>query len=452
MTMEFLTKIFQENEAQDAIIWRDNAYSYKWLLDRVRYWNSELNRTGIEAGSVVALDADFTPNSIALFLALTDRHSIVVPLTASVRLLKDEFLKISEAEILINVTDDDSVEFKTLSNHAQHDIYGTLRRRDHPGLVLFSSGSTGKNKAALHDLSLILEKFHTPRHRLRTITFLLFDHIGGVNTMLYQLSNGGTIVTTMDRHPDKVLSLIERFGVELLPASPSFLNLVILSDAIQRYDISSLKTITYGTEPMPESTLRRLHELLPTVNLLQTYGLSEVGILRSKSKAPDSLWVKIGGEGFETRVVDNLLEIKAKSAMLGYLNAPSPFTAGGWFQTGDRVEQDGEYFQILGRESEMINVGGEKVYPADVESVIQEMDNVADATVYGLKNPIMGQVPCAKVSLLCPEETRAFTRRLKSFCAKRLPRYKVPVKIEVSNELQHGARFKKMRKIEGHRQ
>src|SRR5947208_16328713 len=92
--------------------------------------------------------------------------------------------------------------------------------------------------------------------------------------------------------------------------------------------------VTYGTEVMPESTLERFHRLFPRVRLLQTYGLSEVGILRSQSKSADSLWVKVDGDGFETRVVDGLLQIRARSAMLGYLNAPTPFTADGCLTTG----------------------------------------------------------------------------------------------------------------------
>src|SRR5262249_30190162 len=154
------------------------------------------------------------------------------------------------------------------------------------------------------DLGGILEKFRTPRHARRAISFLLYDHIGGVNTMLYTLSNAGCLVTVRDRSPDSVLAAVAKHRVELLPTSPTFLNLVLLSEAYERHDVSTLETITYGTEPMPESTLRRVHELFPRVNLLQTYGLSEVGILRSKSKSSDSLWVKVGGEGFETRVVD----------------------------------------------------------------------------------------------------------------------------------------------------
>ena len=107
--------------------------------------------------------------------------------------------------------------------------------------------------------------------------------------------------------------------------------------------------------------MRRFTKIFPEITLQQTYGLSEVGILQSKSKSSDSLWVRIGGEGFLTRVVDGVLQIKAKSAILGYLNAPSKFTEDGWFDTGDAVEVDGEYFKILGRKSEIINVGGEEI-------------------------------------------------------------------------------------------
>jgi len=135
-------------------------------------------------------------------------------------------------------------------------------------------------------------------------------------------------------------------------------------------ELSSLELVTYGTEPMPESTLRRFHQVLPHIQLQQTYGLSEVGILRSKSRSSDSLWVKLGGEGFQTRVVNDILQIKAESAMLGYLNAPSPFTDDGWFNTGDKVEVDGDYFRILGRHSEIINVGGQKVYPGTLTSLL----------------------------------------------------------------------------------
>jgi len=445
MSIDFLLEAFEKNQGKDAIAWGDKTYNYKWLLKRVAYWQEQIRDNYISRGAVTIIEADFSPNSIALFLALIDHACILVPLTSSVESQKSEFIKIAQGEISFVVDDTDHVQIKKLSYSSDHEFYHQLRSMNHPGLILFSSGSTGKNKAAVHDLNGLLEKFKIPRHSLRSITFLLYDHIGGVNTMLYTLSNAGCIVTVRNRTPDEVLKAVDKYKIQLLPTSPTFINLILLSEAYKRHDLNSLKTVTYGTEPMPESTLKRFHELLPRIKMLQTYGLSEVGILRSKSKSSDSLWVKVGGEGFETRIVDGILQIKAKSTMLGYLNAPSPFTEDGWFNTDDLVEVDGEYIRVLGRKSEIINVGGEKVYPAEVESVIQEVENIAEVTVYGEKNPIIGNIVCAKVTLIKQEDKKQIITRIKINCSSKLQKYKVPVKIQTIEGIQHTERYKKKR-------
>ena len=444
--IDFLQDVFAANTDRDAIVWHDQVFSYGWLADRLRYWIDRLQFENVSPGSVVALEADFTPNSIALFLALTEQRCIVVPLTASVSASRDDFVGIAQVEVSICIDDDDSVRIDRLAVHAEHPLYSELRASDHPGLVIFSSGSTGQSKAAVHDLVKILDKFRTPRHSLRAISFLLFDHIGGLNTMFYQLSNAGCMVTLTDRLPDSVLTAISAHRVELLPASPTFLRLMLLSGAIKRHDLSSLQTVTYGTEPMSESTLKLLHESLPGVRLLQTYGLSELGILRSKSLSSDSLWVKIGGEGFETRIVDQVLHIKAESAMLGYLNVDSPLSVDGWYDTGDLVEQDGEYIRFLGRESEVINVGGRKVYPAEVESVIQEVAGVEDVSVYHEENAFVGNIVCARVSLQQDTDSRSVVKSIKRFCRENMARHKVPAKVIVSTENELGRRFKKIRR------
>jgi acyl-coenzyme A synthetase/AMP-(fatty) acid ligase len=355
-------------------------------------------------------------------------------------------MAIAGVEALLELDARDETQLTRFERPSTHEILQRLRERGHPGLILFSSGSTGESKAAVHDIVGMLGKFKIRRHARRAITFLLYDHIGGFNTMLYQLSNAGCIVTVQDRDPDTVLRAVEQHKVELLPTSPTFINLILLSEAYRRYDLSSLKIVTYGTEPMPESTLRRFHQVLPHIQLQQTYGLSEVGILRSKSRSSDSLWVKLGGEGFQTRVVDEILQIKAESAMLGYLNAPSPFTDDGWFNTGDKVEVDGDYFRILGRDSEIINVGGQKVYPAQVESVLQEMPGVAEVSVYGEKNAIVGQIVCAAVRLRESRDARQFHRELRQFCRQQLQEFQIPARIRLVERAMHGERFKKNRR------
>ena len=416
MHIDFLLDVFEANKTKDAIIWQDKVFSYSWMIEALRTWQEKLQSGGIPKNSVVSLEADFSPNAIALMLALVEHGCVIVPLTASVEAKKPEFRDISQVEFIIEVDKNDQTQIKRTNINANHEIVLNLKKERRPGLVLFSSGSTGKSKAAVHDFVPLLEKFKVPRHTLRTVTFLLFDHIGGLNTFLYNLSNGGCIITVQDRSPDAVCRAIDKYRVQLLPTSPTFINLILLSEAYKNYDLSSLEMVTYGTEPMTESTLQRFHKIFPNINLLQTYGLSEVGILRSKSKSSDSLWVKVGGEGYETRVADGMLEIKARSAMLGYLNASSPFTEDGWFKTGDAVEVDGEYIRILGRKSEIINVGGEKVYPAEVESVIQMMEGVEDIAVSAESNAILGQIVKAKVKLNTGESIPEFRKRISLFC------------------------------------
>ncbi len=446
MHIDFLLDVFRAHPEDPAIVWRDRPYTFRWLLDAVAEAEAALDQHGVPRGAVTAIEADFSPASVAMLLALIGRSCVAVPLTDTVREKKKEFREIGEIEVVVTMDAGDAPHFERTGVTAKHPHFATLRDRNHPGLILYSSGSTGASKAAVHDLSFLLDKFKVPRQSKCTITFLLFDHIGGINTLLYTLSNAGCVVTAEDRSPESVCRAIERHHVEILPTSPTFLNLLLLSEAYKKHDLSSLELVTYGTEVMPESTLKRFCALFPDLRTQQTYGLSEVGILRSKSKASNSLWVKVGGEGYQTRIADGMLEIKAKSAMLGYLNAPSPFTPDGWFITGDAVEVDGEYIRILGRKSEMINVGGAKVFPAEVENVIQQMDGVEDVAVTGEMNAITGHLIKARVKLTTAETLPEFRKRMNEFCKDRLERFKIPQKVELVAESMHGSRFKKMRR------
>ncbi len=446
MFVDFLTERFAEWATTPAVIAPASRCSFGELLELVGRWGERLDGEGIRAGTVVALEGEFSPNTVALFLAFVARGAVVVPQSNTSRAGREEKDEIAQVEAYAFVDDHDEVRFETTGRTAAHELYDELRRRERPGLVLFSSGTSGEPKAAVHDFTHLLEKFRVRRPALTTLTFLLFDHWGGLNTMLHALSNGGTIVTGRDRSPEGVCALIEEHRVELLPATPTFLNLLLLSGAYREHDLGSLRLITYGAEPMPESTLERLREAFPRVRLQQTYGLIEVGVLRSKSRGDGSLWVKLGGEGYETRVVDGILQIKTQSTIIGYLNAPTPITPDGWFVTGDAVLQDGDYFRILGRKSELINVGGEKVYPAEVESVIQSLDEVEEATVFGEPNPLVGHIVCAKIRTREPVDPAEFEALVKRYCGERLERFKVPVKVEVVDRYQFGDRFKKVRR------
>lgn len=427
-----------------ALIWQDTPFSYKHLKDRIDHWNSELAQ--VKAGMIVALESDFSPETVAILFALIGRNAIVVPFDIHHTDKNKKKADIAGIDLMIRVNGEKDITIDTVASTSEKNkLYDTINERGVAGLVLFTSGSSGEPKGALHDFSKLLAKFQVKRKALLTVNFLLFDHWGGLNTLFHILSNGGTVVVLENRNPDYVCELIEKHKVELLPTSPTFLNMMVLSRAYERHSLKSLKVISYGAEPMPESLLKLLNTLFPEIKLQQTYGLIELGVMRSQSQGNGSLWVKIGGEGYQTRVIDGILQIKSDSAMIGYLNAKSPFTDDGWFITGDSVEVNGEYFKILGRKSELINVGGEKVFPQEVENVIREVEGVGDVVVYAENNPLTGKIVCAKINYTGNETKAEVVKKVKTHCRTKLESFKIPVKIELVENTFESDRFKKSR-------
>jgi long-chain acyl-CoA synthetase len=440
----FLLDYFEEYNHQVAIIWKDQSVTYKYILGRIYHWINEFE--SIPENAIVGLEGDFSPETIAILYALIQNNYVVVPFDINHREKNTKKYEIAELDYIIRVNDEKNISIDKLSGKPlKHDLYKKLFYLNHPGLVLFTSGSSGTPKAALHNFTLLLNKFKTKRKALKTINFLLFDHWGGLNTLFHIMSNGGGVVILQNRTPDYVCELIDKYKVELLPTSPTFLNMLLISRAYERFSIDSLKIISYGAEPMPEVLLKNLNKLFPNIVLQQTYGLIELGVMRSKSEGNGSLWVKIGGEGYQVRVIDNMLEIKSESAMLGYLNAPSPFTEDGWFITGDSVEVNGDYFRILGRKSELINVGGEKVYPQEIENIILDIEGVNDVLVYGDHNPLTGKVVCAKVFYVGDLLKKELINKIRSRCRSKLETFKVPVKLEIVDNPFRSDRFKKQR-------
>ena len=441
--------LLQQLAGQDddiALIHHGRRVTRGALRAEVDRWTDELGRHAPPPGSSVGLCADFALQSCALLLSLIGRGHVVVPLSPGALRRHPERLDVTEAAAVLSVSDHGRVDVSRRHNGAGHNpLLRRLRRAGHAGLVLFTSGSSGRSKAALLDFERLLQRFRRPGRAYRTITFLLFDHIGGLNTLFHVVCAGGTVVPVRDRNPHHVCGAIAEHRVQLLPTTPTFLNMLLISGAHEQFDLGSLEMITYGTEPMPHSTLRALHRALPGVRLKQTYGLSELGILSTRSRDSGSLWVKMGGEGYELKVVDGTLRIRAEAAMLGYLDAPSPFDDQGWFDTGDHVEVDGEYLRVLGRHSDVINVGGQKVHAAEVESVLLELDNVSDVVVRARPNPVTTNVVAAVLTLNEPENRRELARRVRRHCKGRLAPFKVPAAVEVSRQPLHGERFKRRR-------
>jgi acyl-coenzyme A synthetase/AMP-(fatty) acid ligase len=444
--MKWILDRFSEAKDQNAFIHNGRQVTYQQVISLVSDFEKRLKNKNIRKGDVVVVLGDYSPEAFCFILALALNGIVVIPLTRESVIEESAALSISGCKWFAEFDQEDiEVDIREKDVVVENDMLSSFLDQGKPGLILFSSGSTGAPKAILHDFEAVAEKFRKKRKATVAIPFLMMDHFGGINTILAITTSLGTVVTVRDRSVQSICEAIETYKIQLLPATPSFLTMLVASNMHNKYNLSSLVRVTYGTEVMPQFTLTRLKDIFPDVVLQQTYGLSEVGVLRSQSRDDGSLWVRIGGEGFQTRVIDDILWIKSDYRMIGYLNAPSDFDEEGWFNTNDKVEVDGEYFKILGRTTDIINVGGQKVYPAEIEDVILSLDNIVDVAVYGEANALLGQIIVAKVILEGEEPLSEVKKRIRKACRNKLTLFKVPAKVVLVNEKLYTSRHKKTR-------
>ncbi|ECP6258025.1 long-chain fatty acid--CoA ligase [Campylobacter coli] len=437
----FLNKVFNKSQKEYALIYEEKEYTYGDL------YNNTINKINLLATlknvNTVGIIGDYDFESISLLLACIELNKIIIPFINESEI--DNKLAEIDCDILFK---NNKYKFQQKINE-KHNLIQKLIDANKPGLILFSSGSTGKPKAIVHDLDKILNTYLNKKSKkLNILLFLMFDHIGGLNTLFNCLSMNACAIATKDRKNIETLAqFIEKYQISLLPASPSLLNLILMANVIEKYDLTSLKIISYGTERMPEILLQKLKQAFPKVKFHQTFGTSEVGIAQTKSFGN---YIKL--ENIAYKIINNELFLKSSMQSLGYLNADnSVFDNEGYFATGDLVEiihkNNEEYIKIIGRNKEIINVGGEKVLPQEVEGVLMQIPFIEDCLVYGCNNPLTGQIVCAKIVLKKNEILNILEvkKQIKMFCKNKLTNYKIPTKLEIVQNLEVNERFKKVR-------
>ena len=442
--MSFILDKFKSFNSKNAIVFEDRIYTYEEFIKQIKDYKNILDKHNISSKVVVIL-GDYSFYNLALFFALYENKNIIVPITSNIKKVQDDFIEESFCQTIIK-TDEKNLLIQNLKTTFSHNMIDNLREKNSSGLILFSSGSTGKPKAMIHNLDTLIDSFKDKKEKsMNMLVFLMFDHIGGLNTVFNALCMGASLIIPKIKDAKTICELIEKYKIMVLPSSPTFLNLILISEEYKNYDLSSLRMITYGTETMPQSLLLKLKEVFPKVKFLQTFGTSETGISTTSSKSSNSLFMKLEDINGEYKIVENELWLRSKTQVLGYLNASmDSFTSDGWFKTGDLVEVDGEYIKIIGRAKEVINVGGQKVLPSEVESIILEMEEISDCMVYGEKNAITGQTVVCDVVL--NKNIENIKKRVRVFCKDRLDAYKIPTKVNVVDKTNFSDRFKKIRR------
>ena len=415
--MNWILDRFQQFGSKTACIEGGKAWTYAELLVEI-----ETAKSAFGGERIIPIETDSTLEGLAQLIAIASTDHIALPLPPSLP---------------------DAEQAHTREVAASSPLYEQL---EGSGLILFSSGTSGQPKGMLHHLPALLNRFEpvTPRSD-RTLQLLLIDHIGGLDAAFRCLCAGSTLVIPVARTPEAAGRAIEAHQINILPASPTFLNLMLINGVAEQFDCNSIEIIAYGAEAMPQALLKRIGKAFPSADLQQKFGTSETGAVRIESCEKDSLYFRIKDLDTQWKVVDDELWLKTPSRIIGYLNCDeNSLEADGWYRTGDLVEegQDGS-LRIIGRQSATINVGGQKVHPSEIEAVLHHIEGIDACYVYGEPDPITGQHVACEIVTSIEQELRSWKRSIRNHCRGKLAPWKIPSSVTVSDDLSVNSRMKR---------
>src|SRR5688572_28739524 len=158
----FFARLAEWGDAR-ALVANEQATTYAELQELCEQWLGRFRERAVGPGMALAIEGSFSPQVCAAFLAAMRLGAVLVPLTPLMRAHRDKFLEIAEVSLLLEVDEADAWTLSELPQRVSNPLTLVMSERQHPGLVIFSSGSTGAPKAILHDLTAILEKFRKPR-------------------------------------------------------------------------------------------------------------------------------------------------------------------------------------------------------------------------------------------------------------------------------------------------
>ncbi|NMC67716.1 MAG: AMP-binding protein [Spirochaetales bacterium] len=278
-------------------------------------------------------------------------------------------------------------------------------------LTLFTSGTTGLPKKVTHSYRSITRNVKTSEIHKNDIWGYAYNptHMAGIQVFLQAIINGNMLVRLFNIIPSLLFSSIEKYSVTNISATPSFYKTFLMSNMT----FPSVKVITSGGERFNESLSLQLKKIFPNARFKNIYALTEAGPLFTSTG--DIFTV----ENTEMiKIEDNRLYLH--HSLLGNFNFDDE-----WYDTGDIVEIVGNnplQIRFLTREKELINVGGYKVNPHEVEQVLLQLDEVNDAVVYSKTNSVIGNIIVADVILSKP----ITEVQIRKFLSSKIQEYKIP--------------------------
>jgi len=338
-------------------------------------------------------------------------------------------------------------------------------QEDEVALILFTSGTLGLPKGVMiTHRNLItsalkqgyifsqIQGLLTQETSKTVIAAPLFHVLALQEQLMASVFMGRSCVLVSSYQPQEIVNLFMRERVNILAMTPTMYWMLLHKTPIRDAGLDCVKLMVYGGAPMPPDLLRELRQTFPGVKCINGYGLTEASVisvlndefceLRPTSVGQPALCseVKIVGPSGKELGANAVGELAVRGALVtkGYYRMPEE-TAGvyreGWFYTGDMAYRDADGFlYLVGRTREMINRGGENVYPVEVENILHLHPRILDVAVFGIPDPVLGEaVGCAII--LRPGMQALGREEIQGFCRTQLADYKIPQKIFLVTDL-----------------
>lgn len=462
--------------SRTAVIEDGLSVTYEELARSAGSFASFLSFRGVKKGDRVAI---FLPNSIEFVEAVFGvslSGAVSVPINSSFK--TDEvgfYLEHSGARLL--VTGDELINtageassgrgikvvsikgekaaWKFPGSHPEESVVAGVGPGDE-AIYLYSTGSTGKPKRVArthYNLSALADN-HTETVGWTEDDRILFvvpiSHTYGFGNYISAVKAGAAAVVTAEFNRNRVLDLIEKERITVFPAVPVMLDALSKTHMDTPRDLSSLKLVISAGAPLQEHTFLKFHERF-SVYPRQLYGSTETGVISINLSGDDEIVerfnsvgrpvknvsVKVFGEdGREAGAGESgELAVRSPSMAAGYYGLPEETARvfrDGYYFTGDlgMIDEAG-YIYINGRKKFLINVGGFKVDPGEVENLLSQHPDIAEAAVLGVTDSLGNERVKAVIVVRRPMDVKDVI----GFCMERIAEYKVPALVEFRREL-----------------
>ena len=305
-------------------------------------------------------------------------------------------------------------------------------------LILYTSGTTGRPKGAVNTHANVVVQ-NVDQHVAawgigeddRFLATTPLAHRAGIGRLVNALGLGGTLVIMEKFDAADALALIERERITVAGLPPTVIRMMLPEIRANPGRCRSLKTVIVSTEAFPAALMREVSSLLARTQFHGVYGMSEAAVssasLAEQLARPGTVGRPL--PGVEVAIEDGELLVRGKDAVMkGYFNRPAANAEAfrdGWFHTGDLARRDDDgYLYIVDRKKDMVVTGGYNVYSKEVEQVLVQHPDIADAAVVGVPDELYGEAVAAFVQLR--PGARLEQQAVVDHCRAHLAGYKKP--------------------------